>query len=148
MQLQTTRFGLVETETQIHVHFPAGLPGFPGIQDYVILDSELAVPWQWLQAITAPDVAFVIINPALFWPEYLVDIRRENVSELPAQETRQLDVFVILTAAPPAGITAERPITANLQAPIVINQDTHRGRQLILMRSPYPTRHPLPAPAA
>ena len=148
MQLQTTRFGLVETETQRQVHFPAGLPGFPGIQDYVMLDSKLPVPWKWLQAITAPDVAFVIIDPTLFWPDYLAAIRREHVWELPAQEMRQLAVFVILTMVPPAGITGKRPITANLQAPIVINQHTHRGTQRILMRSPYHTRHPLPIPAA
>lgn len=148
MQIPTTRFGLIETETQKYVNFPNGLPGFPGIQDYVLLDSGLAAPWKWLQAITAPDVAFVIIDPTLLWPEYLVDITRENLWELQAQETQQLAVFVILTIVPPAGSTEKRSITANLQAPLVINQDTHRGKQLILVRGPYHTRHPLPAPAA
>jgi flagellar assembly factor FliW len=147
VQLQTTRFGLVETETQRQVHFPAGLPGFPGIQDYVMLDSRLPVPWKWLQAITAPDVAFVIIDPTLLWPEYCVEITEDILRELQARETQQLAVFVILTIAPPAGIIEKRAITANLQAPLVINQDTHCGKQLILVRGAYHTRHPLPEPA-
>ncbi len=127
----------MEVDAHAIIHFPAGLPGFPGSQDYVIFDHDQDVPFKWLQAIDEPDLAFVIVDPSLCIADYQVDIRAQDVSDLHVDDRQHLSLFVLVTIR-----RGQAPrITANLQGPIVVNTKNRWAKQLILHASPYHTRH-------
>jgi flagellar assembly factor FliW len=124
------------------IHFPNGLLGFPDIKHYVIFEHDQDVPFKWLQATDEPALAFVIMDPFLFLPDYQVEIHEQDLQELRVSDTSQVSIFVILTipAGQPAGMTA------NLQGPVLVNGENRWAKQLVLTNSQYHTRHPLLAP--
>lgn len=134
----STRFGLFEVPDERIVSFPSGLLGFPDHQRYVILDHDAEAPFKWLQSIEEPDLAFVFMDPALFHPDYHIDIPADALTEIKDEESEALTVVVILT------IPSDDPgrITANLRGPLLISHKTRLGKQLVLSEE-LPTRHPL-----
>jgi flagellar assembly factor FliW len=134
----STRFGTFEISEDRIVTFPSGLLGFPEQQRYVILDHDTEAPFKWLQSVEEPALAFVILDPALFHPNYHVDIPADALTEIKAGERDDLTLVVILT------IPSDDPgrITANLRGPLVISHKNKLGKQLILADD-FPIRHPL-----
>ncbi|OQW35784.1 MAG: hypothetical protein A4E19_16170 [Nitrospira sp. SG-bin1] len=138
MKCASTRFGSFEVHDESILTFPSGLLGFPEQQRYVILDHDTEAPFKWLQSVEEPALAFVILDPALFYPDYHVDVPPDALAEIRAGEREDLALVVILT------IPSDDPsrITANLRGPLVISHKTKLGKQLVL-REDVPTRHPL-----
>lgn len=147
MKCSSSRFGTLEVTDEQVLTFPSGLLGFPDHRRYVILDHDTEAPFQWLQSLDEPALAFVILDPDLFLgEEYHVEVSDETLSEIQATRGESLSVAVILTI--PSGDPSR--ITANLRGPLVMNPRTRLGKQVVLSRE-YPTRHPLfplPAPSA
>ena len=81
------------------------------------------------------DVAFVIIEPAVFWPDYQVQVEAEALAEIGQLTTGMLH----LRHRPVPRDVAK--MTANLQAPLMINRKTRRGKQVVLTDGKYHTRH-------
>jgi len=121
------------------IHFPNGLLGFPDIKNYVIFDHDQDVPFKWLQATDEPTLAFVIMEPFLFQPDYQVEIQEQDLQEIRVNDTSHLSIFVLLTI--PAGQPAR--MTANLKGPVLVNGENRWAKQLVLTNSQYHTRHPL-----
>ncbi|MEK7869919.1 MAG: flagellar assembly protein FliW [Nitrospirota bacterium] len=118
--------------------FPSGILGFPDCRRYVILDHDTDAPFKWLQSLDEPGLAFVILDPASFHPEYDVQVPHEALLEVDGKDNEELIVSVLLTipSNDPTGITA------NLRGPLLMNPRTKLCKQLILSDS-YPTRFPL-----
>lgn len=138
MKTATTRFGPVEFKDEALLTFPAGIIGFPGSTRYVLLDHDRDVPFQWLQSLDQSDLAFVIMDPRVFKPDYRVVVAHEDIPELAAQDESDLTLFVLLTIPPadPEGVTA------NLRGPILVNHRTRLAKQVVL-EDDLPTRYPL-----
>ncbi len=51
MQVNTTRFGLVELEQERVITFAKGLLGFPDNKDYVLLQTNNEGNFFWLQSV-------------------------------------------------------------------------------------------------
>lgn len=138
MQCRTTRFGVCEVPNESVLTFPGGILGFPDCHRYVILDHDTDAPFKWLQSIDEPGLAFVILDPASFHPEYNVQVPNEALLEVHGNDDDELIVSVLLTipSNDPTGITA------NLRGPLLMNPRTKFCKQLILSDS-YPTRFPL-----
>ncbi len=62
MQVHTTRFGTIEIEEKELITFPWGVPGFENLRSYVLLEYKNG-PFQWLQSVEEPAVAFVVCAP-------------------------------------------------------------------------------------
>ncbi|SPF32407.1 putative Flagellar assembly factor FliW [Syntrophobacter sp. SbD1] len=62
MQVDTTRFGTIEIEEKELITFPWGIPGFEHLRSYVLLEYKNG-PFQWLQSVEEPAVAFVVCPP-------------------------------------------------------------------------------------
>ena len=62
MQVDTTRFGIIEIEEKELIDFPWGIPGFEHLKSYVLLEYKNG-PFQWLQSVEEPAVAFVVCPP-------------------------------------------------------------------------------------
>ena len=135
MKVLTKAFGQVEVNEHQKVTFPAGLLGFESFKDYVLLDAEQQ-PFYWLQSLDMEQVAFVLINPFLFRPDYEMNIDNEELSLVGITDPGKALIFSIVTILPGGS-----PMTANLQGPLVINRDNRIGIQAILTDSRWKTKH-------
>ncbi len=136
IQVKTTRFGEIEVKDADLIELPAGLIGFPELKRYVILDHDKDSPFKWLQSLDDGAIAFVLINPLLFKPDYTVEVTEAEVSDLGLKTEEDAVISVIITIP-----TNPQNMTANLKAPLVFNLQTRRGKQLVLSNSAYTTRH-------
>lgn len=137
MQIETARFGSIETDTEKILHFPSGLLGFPDVQDYVILDHTEEGPFKWLQAVDDPALAFLIVDPLVFVPDYNLEVQETELRDLGLHDADQALVFVIVTVRP----GTPPHITANLQGPVVVNLANCWAKQLVIVQSAYHTQH-------
>lgn len=137
MKISTTRFGEIEIpDAQIYT-FPDGILGFADIRGYAVFAPK-AGPFQWLQSTEVPSLAFVVTDPSLFFPEYVVQIRPEDLAALQLSDLGSGVVLVILTVPKnPA------EITANLLGPLVFNAKTKLARQVVLTDPKFSTKHRL-----
>ena len=139
MIIKTTRFGEMEIDENRIIHFPEGLVGFPGDREYVLMEHKQGSAFMWLQSLTSPELAFVIMNPFQVYPNYLKDISPEEEKALKPGSNETIMIFGIVTI--PGGRAAES--TVNLMGPVIIDPETKEGKQVILAGSGYNHRHPL-----
>ena len=135
MKVATKAYGLIEVNEHQRIKFPAGLLGFESFREYVLLDAERQ-PFYWLQSLDVEQVAFVLINPFLFRPDYEMNIDNEELLPIGITDPGKALIFSIVTI-PPDG----SPMTANLQGPLVINRDSRMGIQAVLTDSRWKTKH-------
>ncbi len=133
----TKPFGSVELDERQKVRFPLGLLGFESLHDYALLDAEQA-PFYWLQSLEVVEIAFVLIEPRLFRPDYSPGVLPEDLTEIGLARPEDALVFAIVTIP-----EDPRLMTANLQGPLLINRETRTGRQCISADPRWQVRHPL-----
>jgi flagellar assembly factor FliW len=139
MKIATKAFGLIDVDEQKKINFPQGLFGFEAYNNYILLDAEQH-PFYWLQSMDEEIIAFVLINPFLFCPDYEVNIPNEELADIGIDSPEKAMIFSIVTI-PPDG----SPMTANLQGPLIINRDNGTGKQVILTDVRWKTRHDIMA---
>ncbi|MDR2344246.1 MAG: flagellar assembly protein FliW [Spirochaetaceae bacterium] len=135
MKVVTKAYGPIDVSERQKILFPSGLFGFESVKDYVMLDAEQQ-PFFWLQSTESVGVAFIMISPFLFRPDYELDLGDDELSDIGLSSPEAALVFSIVTVPADGG-----PMTANLQGPVVINRDTRMGKQLILNDPRWKTRH-------
>ncbi len=96
-------------------------------------------PFKWLQSVDDPSLSFVVINPLLFKRDYQIQIKREDLSILKDSDPAHLTLWTLVSFSPDV---PERS-TVNLLGPLVVNQVTRLGRQLVLDPIKYELRYPL-----
>jgi flagellar assembly factor FliW len=136
IKVKTTRFGEIEVKTDDLIELPLGLIGFPELKRYVLLDHDKDSPFKWLQSLDDGAIAFVLINPLLFKPDYTVEVAEAEVQDLELKAEEDAVISVIITIP-----TNPQNMTANLKAPLVFNLGNRKGKQLVLSNSSYTTRH-------
>lgn len=145
MQIATTRFGALEIQEEQIIHMPSGIIGFPDQRKYVLLEQKKGSPFMWLQSVDNGALAFVLIDPLLFKPDYKVEIGPEDAEDLGLKnggnEARIMAIVNILNRGEDGKPTA---ITANLLGPIVINPQKRLAKQVVLYDGQYSHRHPIP----
>jgi len=109
--------------------------GFQNSFNYFILDHAEDSPFKWLQSADEPDLAFVIIDPYLFKPEYNIEVTSNDLSPI---QTGAVDEIVIAVLVSIHG--DPRLMTANLLAPLMVNYKKMLGMQIVLNNSSYTTR--------
>ena len=134
MDVETTRFGVVDVDDHRIITFPAGLLGFAAYKSYAMLQPDENGAFLWLQSLEAPELAFVVTEPTLWVKDYQAPIRRQQMDELALESLDDAQVFVIVNKY---GTT----VTANLQGPLVFNAVNRRGMQLVLPDKRWTTRH-------
>jgi flagellar assembly factor FliW len=140
--IETPRFGLVRYDEQEVIEFPAGLPGFEGEHQFLLIEPEASRPLCFLQSVATPGLSFVCTDTKLVDPSYEFALSRTDRETLampahgacPGTKLRWL--FILCFAKP------EAP-TANLLGPIVIRREVALGVQSIREDSRYSARHPL-----
>jgi len=136
----TTRTGkVIEVEERQRVTFPQGLLGFETLKDYVLYDAERP-PFCWLQSLDNERIAFVLINPFLFRPDYELHIGNGDLAQVGIERPQDALVFAVVTIPRGGGSP-----TANLQGPLLINRETRQGFQAVLADGRWETRHDIMA---
>jgi flagellar assembly factor FliW len=145
LQIATTRFGALEIQEEQIIHMPSGIIGFPDQRKYVLLEQKKGSPFLWLQSVDNGALAFVLINPLLFKPDYKVEMGREDAEDLGLKNggngAQIMAIVNILNRGEDGKPTA---ITANLLGPIVINPQKRLAKQIVLYDGKYSHRHPIP----
>ena len=142
MKVSTKAYGLIDVDERQKIVFPQGLLGFETLKDYLLLDAERQ-PFYWLQSMDEERVAFVLVNPFLFRPDYEVNISNEELAEIGINAPEKALIFSIVTIPSDDG-----PMTANLQGPLVINRDNRTGKQAVLSDTRWRTKHDIMAELA
>ncbi|MDR3130062.1 MAG: flagellar assembly protein FliW [Treponema sp.] len=135
MKVTTKAYGLIDINERQKITIASGLFGFESFKDYVLLDAERQ-PFYWLQSVDLERLAFILVNPFLFRPDYELDINDEELSEIGVSDPRKALIFSIVTIPSGGG-----GMTANLQGPLVINRETRQGKQAVLTDPRWKTRH-------
>ncbi|MDA8212017.1 MAG: flagellar assembly protein FliW [Clostridia bacterium] len=135
MIIETKRFGNLDIEEKDIIEVVGGLLGFEETKKYILLDHDAETPFKWLQAVDYPELAFVVMEPFIFFPDYQFDLSDNDVQELELLKPEEATVFAIL-------VVPENPkkISCNIKAPIVINRKNKRGKQIVLNNEAYPVK--------
>lgn len=127
MKIQTTRFGEIEFPDGDLIRFPEGILGFAPLKLYVLVDTNAESPLKWLQSCEMEDLAFVVCDPRVFLPGYMVPVRAEDLEMLELKDLTSALVMVIMNIP-----DDPRRMTANLKGPIVVNPGNMRARQMVI----------------
>ncbi len=133
----TKPFGSMELDERQKVLLPFGLLGFESLHEYALLDAE-QTPFYWLQSLEVVEIAFVLIEPRVFRPDYSPGAAPEDLAEIGILKPEDALVFSIVTIP-----EDPRLMTANLQGPLLINRETRTGRQCISADPRWQVRHPV-----
>lgn len=138
MKVQTKPYGLIDVDERQMISFPNGILGFETLSRYVLLDA-IQQPFYWMQSIDIAEIAFVMISPYIFRPDYDPMLTDEEYGEigLDGREDENLLLFTIVTIPP----NNHQAMTANLQGPVIINRKTRIARQSIAGNPELHTRH-------
>lgn len=136
LTVKTTRFGEIEVNEKDVLELPSGLIGFPELKKYVLLDHDKDSPFKWLQSLDDGGIAFVLINPLLFKPDYAVEVTENEIQDLEIKNEDDAVISVIITMP-----SNPQNMTANLKAPLIFNLQNRKGKQIILSQGDYTARH-------
>lgn len=136
MKVKTTRFGELEVNPTDLVTFAEGLFGFENLKKYFVVDPGDSTLILWLQSTEEEKVAFPIIEPKIFKPDYIAKLLPADLNGLELESLQAAKLYCILTV--PSNVTE---MSANLKAPIVINSAKKIGKQIVLQDSKVSVKH-------
>ena len=138
MLIKTTRFGLVELNSEDVLTFHEGLLGFQDLRQFVLLDDPNDDIFAWLQSCELSSVAFPVLEPELFGHKYTAGLNRTDLESLKIK-TGQSPAFLSIITIP----DDPTQMTANIKAPIVINLEQRLARQCVLQDNHLAIREPI-----
>ncbi|WP_432978652.1 flagellar assembly protein FliW [Dactylosporangium sp. CA-233914] len=128
-----------ETTTLPVIDFVAPIPGFPDDRRFVLVRLDDAGVLYSLTSVDTAGLRFLVVPPTQFFPDYEADIDDETLAALGVTDASDLLVLLVVTA----GESGAGDATANLMAPIVLDQSSRRAVQLVLSHSGLPVRQKL-----
>ena len=138
-KINTLRFGELEIEEQDVVRFADGIPAFEDEHEFVVLPYEEGTPYMFLQSMATPELAFLMTDPFVFFPDYSFELDDENMERMGIGSMDDMLVCTLISI-PSSGVA---DMTANLLAPIIMNRHTRQAKQVVLEKTQYTTKHRL-----
>lgn len=124
MEISTTRFGTLEIDRSDRLCFPGGVPGFEDCRDWVLLAEQRGSDMGWLQSTAWPDLAFPVVNPRAFVPEFEVRVDSAELTPLGLNDAADAQILAIVSRR-------GDDLTLNLRAPLAVNTRRQLGRQVL-----------------
>jgi flagellar assembly factor FliW len=125
-------------ETQLpELTMSGGLAGFPDAERYLLVEVPQASPLFMLRSLDVDGLEFVVAPPGLFFPDYAPELDDTSAARLGLSDPEDALLLVVLTVG--SDIASS---TANLLAPVVVNQRTKQAAQVVL-QGDFPLRAPL-----
>ncbi|RKX22840.1 MAG: flagellar assembly protein FliW [Candidatus Zixiibacteriota bacterium] len=136
MKITTLRFGELEIPDDKIIQMAKPVLGFEQLKKFCIIEGEDFEPFLWFQSVEEPAVAFIIVNPIFFFPDYHIEVNSKEIDELNVADVKMVETYAIVS------IPADpRKMSINLQGPILINTKTRLAKQLVLVNSKYKVKH-------
>jgi flagellar assembly factor FliW len=130
VKIKTSRFGELEVDKKDIIEFAEGLLGFENLKKFFIVDPGDQTLILWLQSVDSADTALPIIEPKIFQPNCMIKLLPVELNSLSLENLQNASVYTVLTI--PQNVTE---MSANLKAPIIINNKTKHARQIVLQDS-------------
>ena len=127
VKVNTTRFGELQVNQEDIINFTEGLLGFDNLKTFFVVDPGDSTLILWLQSVEDEKIAFPIIEPKIFKPDYVAKLLPADMNSVSLNSLSEAKVYSVLTI--PANITE---MSANLKAPIVINNEKKIAKQIVL----------------
>jgi flagellar assembly factor FliW len=136
LKIKSKPFGEIEIENPVIIEIKDGIIGFESVKKYVLLDPPEESAFKWLQSIDNPDLAFIVIPPDIFHYNYKLEVSKEDLESIGLKNPEEAVCLAIV-------VVPEDPsrMSANLQAPIVINPKNFLAKQMISTNPQYTVRH-------
>jgi len=126
--IENTQFGKIEYVEDKIVVFQEGIIGFEDLRKFIILDIKEFEPFQWLISVEDPDIAFPLISPLVVKEDFAPNLSKNAIQFFIDEfEDKELLLYVIVTIKDNL-----KKVTANLKGPIIINQKSKKGLQVIV----------------
>lgn len=138
MKIETKFHGTVEIEQKDCWTFPQGVPGLEDEKEWVILPIDGEDMFQVLQSTKTKEIAFIVMNPYVLAPTYELTLDAPTVELLEVERQEDILVLGVVTLREPFHTS-----TWNAQAPIILNAQTRKGRQMITNNDRYLVQTPL-----
>jgi flagellar assembly factor FliW len=127
LKVNTTRFGELQVNQEDIINFSEGVLGFENLRQFFVVDPGDSTLILWLQSIEDSKIAFPIIEPKIFKPDYIAKLLPADMNSVNLESIADAKIYSILTI--PSNITE---MSANLKAPIVINNNKKIAKQIVL----------------
>ncbi|MBN1290304.1 MAG: flagellar assembly protein FliW [Candidatus Latescibacteria bacterium] len=135
--LKTSR-GIIEIDTKDVIHFPEGILGFEGYNDFAILDITDCKPFKSMLSVKEGGPDFVVVEPLLIFDDYTPLDSAGPIHDLGLGDPLNLVILSIVTLS-----EKTEDITINLSGPIFLNQATGLAKQVALPDEKYHTKVPV-----
>ena len=135
MVVETKYWGSFEVKEDKVVMFVEDLAGFAGFREFALIPIPQHSPFICLQAINNPEVGFVIVDPWQFISDYSPVISDNDAQSLDLNSPSDALLFTLVTA----DSGADNKLSLNLLAPLVININSGKAKQVVLENSNYST---------
>ncbi len=124
MIVESTRFGTLGIRDEEVLLFEQGLIGMESCRRWVLLADANNSALAWMQSIDRADIALAVVSPRRYVSDYQVRVNSRDLLPLALDSLKDAQVLVVLNKH-------GQELTLNLKAPLVVNLENRRGRQLI-----------------
>ncbi len=136
MVFESNNLGTLEYSEADVIRFEKGILAFEEKKEYLIIQNG-ETEFYYLQSLEDADTTFILVDLKEVMPNYNPEVELEQLKEL-GEIKNNLSVYNICTVK---GELEE--MTVNLLGPIVVNQDTKKGKQVVVTKDEYTVRHKL-----
>lgn len=136
VKVKTSRFGELQVDKNDILKLQDGILGFEHLKRFFIVDPGDSTLILWLQSLDDESVAFPVLEPKIFCPDYVVRLLPSELQSMEIEGVNEAKIYSILTI--PKNVTQ---MSANLKAPIVVNPNKKLARQIVLQDSKLSVRH-------
>ncbi len=120
------------------IDFPFGIPGFETSRFYMLSRLKEHEYFNMLKAEDDSQIALLVMNAGYLKSKNCIMITPAILESVSASDQNALSIYVVLKIDQESGM-----FTANLRAPLIVNDSTNVGRQVILDNKSLPVAHPL-----
>ena len=139
MKINSSKLGVeIEYKEDDLITFISPIPGFPDLNDFLLLSDSNYEPYLLLQSVEDPNICFILVDTLSFFPTYDPNISRRDLKMLAVNDKKEIKLLSIVVIR-----TGESIPTTNLRAPLIVNFDKKLAKQVILEDDTYEIKTPL-----
>lgn len=125
MKFESRYSGVVEIDEEQIITLKDGFFGFENYHKFVMFAANLE-PFMWLECLEKGGPSFLVIDPFIFRPDYEIEIEEKVAEELEIDSPTDVLIYALVTIS-----NKDRPMTANLQGPLIINKKNRKASQVV-----------------
>lgn len=138
MKIPTAYMGEITIDPSEILKFERGIPGFEDETSFVLLPLEENSIFHILQSTKTESLAFILSTPYAHVSDYNFDLDEPTVKALEIKNENEVAVFAIISLKDTLANS-----TVNLKAPIILNTNNKKAKQVILDNDNFAIRHKL-----